>query len=353
MKRFLQSLAGSFVGRFVAVLVIAVLAAVGLGPDRWAAWLLGLSINSALIARVILLLAAAIMSGLLVTAIIVSRTSGIINVQQRWPLRRVWRRLRVASKKLKRRMVRFWLVFGPRNYELPREVAAIGLPYYPAYKESQIEFSHRFSDAFPGTRDLLVLENPTEIIRRLDVLLRWPLTAWAKNADMGATPFYWTYGMGHMHIYRYHRYKRQVVLINEMELRPRYLAAIPGRAYWQNYVYLESERLPWLSIRGEEHYAPGKYQEYAIHNGRLFNRSEYDDGGYMLRGKPVRFSHNPDLHSRRAEPFGFLITASTSPANRPEVDQTIEQLIERVVTDKSCISLLTQFLLSLPKREQP
>ncbi len=294
------------------------------------------------------------MSGLLITAIIVGRASGTLKVQwrQKGPLRCIWQRLRVASKKLKRRILRFWLVVGPNDYEVPREIVAIGLPYYPAYRESQVEFAHRFSDAFPGTRDLLILEDVSDIIHRLNVLLRWFLVASAKNAEASAIPFYWTSGRGHMHIYRYHYYKRRIVLINEMEIKPRYLAAIPSRAYWQNCVYLESDPLPWLKVRGEEYLAPCEYEEYAVYNGAIFNRGEYDDGGYMLGGRPARFSPTPDIRSRRTVPFGFLIVAANSSANRPEIDGTIEALINNVITDKRQLQQLVQFVLSLPKRER-
>jgi hypothetical protein len=346
MSRFLQSLAGSFVGKLLAVLVVAVLATFGFGPERWVIWLLDIPVSSVLIARFVLFVAAVITLGLLIASIIIARSNSRRSTPRKRKgfLRRVWQRFSITFKLLKRRIFRFWRVVGPGNYEVPREIAAIGRPYYPAYRESRIEFSNRFSDASPGTWDLLVLSDPTEIIHRLNVLLRWPVVAYAKNAESGATPFCWTSGIGHMHISRYHRYKKRIVLINEMEIRPKFLAAIPGRVYWQNYIYLESAALPWLSIRGEEHLSRGEYQEYAIYNGRTFNRSEYDDGGYMLRGKPVRFLHNPDIRSKRTVPSALLIVAAASPANRPQVDATIRGFIQSVIADKKQLQAFADFL---------
>jgi hypothetical protein len=137
-----------------------------------------------------------------------------------------------------------------------------------------------------------------------------------------------------------------------MELRPVFLAAIAGSVYWQSYVYLESAGLPPRAIRGEEDVKNPEYQECAIYNGKIFNRREYDDGGYLRGGKPVQFTHSPDGRARWMSPQGFLIVASGSSANLPQVDAAVEAHIQNVIRDKKNIDKLAAFLMSLPKREQ-
>jgi hypothetical protein len=55
MRTFLQALAGSFVGKVLASLFIAICAAIGFGPDRWAAFVIGEMPIPLLVARVLFL----------------------------------------------------------------------------------------------------------------------------------------------------------------------------------------------------------------------------------------------------------------------------------------------------------
>lgn len=268
---------------------------------------------------------------------------------------RSWHHFKTRCLLARRAIIRYWRLIGPWDYEAPRAIYDTIGRYYSDLSDDRITFFHRFGDAFPGTRDLLVIKSsPLEIISRLNVLLRWPvisIAAVGTDSESVACPFYWNNGDGNMHIERYCHYKRDVVLINEMEIKPTYLAAIGGDIYWRTFVYLEVESLPRRSIRGEEGHV-GPYQEYAIYDGRVFNRGEYDDGSYIEKGRPVRFKRRPDLRCRHLVPMGMILIPNSSPANNPKRDQEIRSHIQAVIEDKSNIDDFAKYLLSLPKERR-
>ncbi len=331
---------------------MAIAVAIGFGPERWAELILGLERPWVIPVRAALLILAAVVFLLLVISI--RRGAGKVaeapSENGRF-IRAIWRSLRSSYHRAISFVRRNWQFYGPYDYEVAFPQAAVEHWYYSAYRESRIEFGRRFAAAFPGLRGNLILDQPGEILPRLEVLLKWPLTASSPDRQNTATPFYWTTGSGNMHIERFHLYKRGIILLNEMEIRPTYLAAIGGNVYWQNYVYLEGAALPARRIPGEKGVPTPTYQEYAVYNGKIFNRGEYDDGNYLRRGKPVPFSHKPDLRSRQMKPLGFLIVATTSPANRPRVDAALRQHIQQVIEDKDNIRSFARYLRSLPKGE--
>jgi hypothetical protein len=350
MTRFLSALAASFAGKILAVLVVAIAAAIGFGPDRWAELILGLERPWVIPVRIGLLLLAAVV--LLLLVISIRRSASQASQARSWSFfSGIGRILRSSYKAAIGFVVKIWQLYGPYDYEVAFPNPAVGHQYLSAYRESRIEFGRRFAAAFPGLRGTLILDQSSEIISRLEVLLKWPLTASSPDHQNIATPFYWTNGSGNMHIERFHRYKRRIILLNEMEIRPTYLAAIGGHVYWQSFVYLEGAALPARKIPSEEDVLSPTYQEYAVYNGKIFSRGEHDDGSYLRRGKPVPFSHKPDLRSRRMKPFGLLIVATTSPANHPRVDIPLRQYIQRVIEDKDNVRGFARFLRSLPKGE--
>jgi len=276
------------------------------------------------------------------------------NVHRKWlPARfRIIRKLRVWLFSAKRRAVPYWRLIGPYDYSVPATRPDVTGHYYSRLSNDRVAFSERFADAFPGTRDLLTMSDPDSIIHRLNVLLRWPVEAVVlkQGAEVGhAIPFYWNSGDGNMHIHRYVHYKRRMILLNEMEIRPAYLAAIGGDIYWSTYVYLEAAALPPRRVRGEEDFEYAEYQEFAIYNGAVFNRREYDDGSYLKNGKPIRFSVRPDLRTRNLRAFGFLLIPNSSPANNPHRDREIESHIDHVIQDKREIGKFSEYLQGLPK----
>lgn len=268
---------------------------------------------------------------------------------------RILRKIKIWLFIARRRIARHWQLTGPFDYSVASSRPDFTGRNYPCLSNDRVAFSGRFADAFPGTRDLLTISDPDLIIRRLNVLLRWPVevVVLRQGIEVGsATPFYWNSGDGNMHIHRYFHYKRRMILLNEMEIRPAFLAAVGGDVYWSTYVYLEAAALPARNIHGEENVGLGSHQEFAIYKGAVFNRREYDDGSYLKNHVPIRFSVHPDLRSRNLEPFGFLLIPNSSPANNPRRDEEIEHHIRNVIQDKGAIREFADYLLALPKERQ-
>ena len=270
--------------------------------------------------------------------------------------RRTLRWLRIQLGLVCRRVWHMVRLYVPRDYELPYEIRVIGGPEFwniEHIENDRIAFENRFTDAFPGSRDIVVLSQPRHIIHRLNVLLRWPVVAKRidrlTNEATLAEPFYWTNGCGNMYIRRYYQYKRNIVLLNEQEIIPLYLAAISGRNYWQKFVYLEGQAMRPKQIPGEMIIKNREFQEFAIYKGRIISRGEYDDGSFLIRGRPQAFEHNPDLRSRKLIGNGFLLIPNSSTVNNLKYDREIKRLISQVISDKKNINDLAQYLLSLPK----
>jgi hypothetical protein len=350
MKRFYLAIAGSFIGKILAVLAVSICIAIGFGPDKWASWILDATPGFLQAFRWPFRIAAIV--GVLLIASWFAAKAPFLKAAFIWLTRRLRKYLTRVRKRLRywtTRTYRYWQFVGPNDYEVLRSTRAVDWVHFASFENDRIEFAHRFADAFPGARWLLTLQGPPNIIPRLDVLLRWPLSAASPFQEHYKIPFYWNCGAGNMHITRYHRYKRDIVLVNEMEIRPTFLAAVGGDVYWQTYVYLEGAAFEPRQIRGEENYKLGEYQEYAIYEGKVFNRTEYDDGSYVHKGRPVRFRRPPDLRSRQLVPFGMLIIPNSSPANNPNRDKAIRAHIARVIADKDTMKSFAQYLMSLPK----
>jgi hypothetical protein len=261
--------------------------------------------------------------------------------------RKVFRRLVTRMRLVFRRTWRVVQQYLPWDYELPREIFAVNAVQIADLKDDRIAFSSRFSDAFPGSGNITTFNQPRRIIQRLNVLLRWPVVG--KQSSTQFTPFYWTDGRGNMHVTRYYQYKRNIVLLNQREISPSFLAAIRGGSYFQTFVYLEGREMPAKQIPREELSNDQKYQEFAVYKDKIVSRGEFDDGSYLVRGRPREFTHRPDRRSRYLEKRGLLLLANSSVANRLEHDETINRLINNVIRDKKNISYLADFLLSLPK----
>jgi hypothetical protein len=284
------------------------------------------------------------------TASITGATAGVGGEQSR---HRKPVRLRSTFRLFTRRFWRAIRLYVPWEYEVHVCLVASKRQFFSSLSDDRQAFLFRFADAFPGIgRTILSLRSPSDIIRRLNVLLRWPLMAGVPDAEEITRPFYWISDNGNMHLQRYFQYKHNIVLINDHEARPRFLAAISGGVYWQNFVYLECDAAPPQAVPGEQTYSGSKEQAFAIYNGRIVTYGEYADGSYIRRRRPIRFRHKPDLRVRNLRPVGYLIIPHSSSVNDPKYDRDVAKHIQRVIDDKSKIEEFAEFLLSLPKTKR-
>lgn len=257
----------------------------------------------------------------------------------RWSVERIWAIRRTFVEKKERRRRRL----------------------YRAMRDSTVFFSHRFAEAFPGCRGIQEISDPADAVRRLDILLRKPLTVCIehKGGMRGATPMWWIRGGEHMHIYSYNRIRKYLwlrtndILLNDVDLhRIRRVVGIGSTAYWANAVYVETDG---VSPSGVYKYELSDYakrvgyerEEVGVYKGKFVTREEYDDGAAILDGKPIRISGKVKLQVRYLTPYNFLIIPIASPVNDSQYDEMFENALRAVLERKMGISGLADLVRKL------
>lgn len=223
-------------------------------------------------------------------------------------------------------------------------------------QESTTFYSERFAEAFPALREPRAYTNPKDIRRRLDRLLRTPLSAQNENGTGERIPIWWTRGMTDMHLSQCNWVKPGILLMDHAEIKITKVLAIPGVVYWQNFVYVECEPLPptglYASLDGEY----GRLrrhpvsEEYAIYRYRRFTRAEYDDGAYERRGRMYSFQSPPQLRVRYLTPYNFLLVPIGSPVRSPGLERDLENHLNELLEGTASESQFVDWLLSLPRR---
>lgn len=208
------------------------------------------------------------------------------------------------------------------------------VPDHARYAGSSSEFfARRFARAFPGVRTIQWFDDPAAIRTRLLRLLEPPLTF------DHATPVWW-WRDGNLQIEEFSIQPDGRYLMDVTELDVRRIAAAPGRAYWQSFVYVEAAGLPPSGA-----YVPNAegskntidnfgydYEEYGLVDGKhVVTRGEYDDGAAMIGGDLQDIHGRADLRVRHLTPYNFLIAANGSPINNPAFDQTLADQLDGIL----------------------
>lgn len=233
--------------------------------------------------------------------------------------------------------------------EIPRDAL-------PTLKgESSLSFfSNRFTDAFPGVREIRWFDDRNEAIERLSRLLRTPLR-FADGAPI------WMWRGGNLDVHKFSRLDAEIVLMNVEELKIRSIAAVPGPTYKWNFVYVETDAMnptglyklddgqiaELVSRRG---YVS---EEYGLFDGsHRFDRAEYDDGGTYIDGEYVETTGRSELRVRYITPYNFLIASQHSPINNIEFDALLVEYLNRALhgDSKEVLPSLAEEIFRLPLR---
>ncbi len=226
-------------------------------------------------------------------------------------------------------------------------------------------FYGRMCDAFPGLRgnEKFVGE---EAVNRLNILLRSPLSVNVSNSifDGQIVPVWWLRGRANMYVQNFLRTTKDHVLMDIYELHINNIVAVREfGAENRNFVYVQS--LPeeetglygsskqWLQdyLQGQLEKNYGYYfkEEYAIWNGRLIKREEYDDGAALIDGKPVR-TIGAELRVRYITPYNFVLCGSDHVLNNTEgsTDIDVTKLFDEILLEKKTIDDLVDLVGQLP-----
>lgn len=237
------------------------------------------------------------------------------------------------------------------DYRVPEPESPRSDALYAQMTENTEFFSQRFVAAFPGIREPVTYYSRREIDHRLGILLAPPLLA--RSGDAVATPLWWSRGTEDMYLDQFYRLKPGVILLDKMELKVSKLMAVPGRAYWQCFVYVECQPMHPTGLYPPRHggrpVVRPEYEEFAVSRGRLFTRVQYDDGGYVRHGRVHGIKPKPQLRIRYLEPFNFLIISSGSPAHDRVVLGAVRHHLDQRLSGQISDNDLANWLLSLPR----
>jgi hypothetical protein len=149
MKRFFLAIAGSFIGKILAGLVLSICIAIGFGPDRWASWIL--EITPELIPTFRWLFRIVAILGMLLIAGWFAAKASFVKTRLIWlasRLRKSGNRVRKRVRYWKKRIYGYWQFLGPNDYEVLRPTQAIGRPHFANFQNDRVAFSHRFAERF-------------------------------------------------------------------------------------------------------------------------------------------------------------------------------------------------------------
>ena len=374
MRPFLQALFGSFIGKLLAVLVIAICTTLGFAPDQWAILVIGRVPIWLATARIAFLFLGAITLILLLWRMFKqapSPASGVrVGIHQRSLVERILKFGRAAAviigycrfglASIAGRVLRWFFYFVPQlNYAVPDSMPSRHVRDFNQMRHSLVWFYERFADAFPGIRRATEYTERRQIARRLNILLRDPLFA-GDSQGAQSCPIRWTRGQTDMYLTRWYHLKPGVFLMNVDELAISKIIAIPGNVYWQSLVYVEcSAQLPTgvYPIAEEDiancikhhHYAD---EEYAIYNFRKYTRAQYDDDGYERGGRIRRFRHRPDLRVRCLSSYNFLIAPQASPVRDRDVESALHDFLNACLDGTKSPQEFVAWLLTLPRSHE-
>jgi hypothetical protein len=222
--------------------------------------------------------------------------------------------------------------------------------------------NERFTEAFPGVRGLYEFSNPEQAVERLSILLKSPLKWVWDDSDgcvvAGHTPLWWWRGMENMPIGHYSVTSPTEILLDVYELPIKRVVAVNAGAYWQSFVYVETNAKPPIGLYESDAERDARiserfgyvHEEYGLYQGRAVTRAEYDDGAAVIDGKPYRIP-GVQLRVRYLTPYNFVLAAHESPANNSKFDMRFSQLMNGILQGKFSVQDLANQIRELPRRE--
>lgn len=256
----------------------------------------------------------------------------------------------------------------PANKSEAKQVDTFG-------EDPNVFFDNRFQDAFPGCRELEIIDNPKEAIRRLKILLRPPLSGRhyidEERPDAIAAPIWWFRGLKSMHIKDFKVVRRfgivstREILLNDSQLiNVKLIAAFPSSSHRRQSVYLEANPMPATGLsenvterqnftdRQVRDYGYG-FEEYGVWLGRNITREEYDDSATFVFGRPVSTGGKERRRTRYLTSYNMLLCPQISPINNPKYDQKMGEALNGILRGDLEIQDLYELIKKLPKREFP
>lgn len=229
---------------------------------------------------------------------------------------------------------------------LPQKRSKLGEP-------TIIEFSRRFSHAFPGLRGIQWFEDADVIGNRLSILLGQPLAY-----EEGHVAWWWR-GILNMQVTKFEQIEGPHFLMDCYELNISRIAAVNIRnAYYRKWLYIETSAseptglYPERDDRDLEVEGIGyDLEEYGLVDGTLpVTRAEYDDGAALIEGCPVSIVDRAEARIRYTTAYNFLLAPNQSPINNHDFDRQSDRLLNAMLKGRDVFGELCDSIEQLPLR---
>ena len=235
-----------------------------------------------------------------------------------------------------------------------------------ATEESTVFFARRMAAAFPGVRGVVEFTDRKEIIKRLSVLLQYPLK-FEHGLDGTSSDPVWYFRAGSAEdIQSFCQLGRKKVLMNTDELLIRRIVVYrdSGR-YYGEYVYVEVDAdkssgcSSYNDVVIKDFVETSGYynEEFAVFKPswympeRKISRQEYDDGTTMVNGRLTYLHGRAKLRCRYLTPYNFILSAKFSPFNCLDFDRTSGEVFKGMLDGTISNEEFNKYMSVFPKRD--
>lgn len=219
---------------------------------------------------------------------------------------------------------------------------------------SPVFFSNRMADAFPGLRGIAHFYSPKKAIKRLEILLKYPLQWEYENKKVGFTttdPIWWFRGDMDMNIRNFKKLNRNIILINHYRLKINKIIVYSSRTYQEHFVYVECDgekqiglyNISESDITQDINNGGFSKEEYGLLNNTPITRQEYDDGSAVIRGKVID-AIDAELRIRFLSKYNFIISSKCSPYNSQLFRRESLSYLNNIVIGKASFNDLIDFV---------
>lgn len=233
-----------------------------------------------------------------------------------------------------------------------------------ATEQSTVLFSNRMAKAFPGLRDLTWFNNPSKAIKRLEILLREPLSYRNGSKEFEVDPIWWFRGDSALDIEKFKIIGSNKVVMNINQLKIKRIAAYHSNIYYRNFIYVEAygEKQTGLynftkdNINVNIESFGYSWEEYGLIKHFNFwkkpiRREDYDDGATVIGGKVVN-AENAELRVRYLSDYNFIIAAKGSPYNSTKFEMDSKIYLDGILNGTVEFNEFFNFLKSFRKNEK-
>ena len=244
-----------------------------------------------------------------------------------------------------------------RDEELEYGVSRDEFGNYTISLAPTVYFSHRISKAFPGIRGIHWFNDTKEAIDRLELLLRKPIK-FENNLGYGTTkdPIWWFRGPTALSIDSFRRLGDGICLLSGEELNVKKMAVFHSSSYYQSFVYIELNPDKPVGVyqtieqditRMVESLGYA-FEEYGLFDGIPITRECYDDGAAVIDGEVIDTS-GAELRVRYLSKYNFIIASKFSPINSSKVEDTLESIMNDMLSNQKKVEDLVELMKGLPR----